>query len=356
MRGGTVQVVQKLEPGGIETLALALSAVLPGPNAIFSLEASEETLRAGWTQANDSPAHIEGFGKLPGVHPGLALTLMRRLLALRPQAVITHHIGPLLYAGLAARLAGVPRLIHVEHDVWHFQAPRRQTLARIAVKALHPTYVVLSKSAAASQRRMLGIDHIQVIPNGVDVDRFAPGDPAVARRRFGLDPATRWIGSAGRLEPVKGHDVLLAAFAKLSDQEVRLAIAGDGSQRAALETQAAALGIGSRVRFLGHCADMASLLPAFDLFCLPSRAEGLPLSVLEAQATGLPVVASDVGGVREALCPATSRLVPAGDADALAAAIADVLGHKVSVSPRPFVVANFNWKQTVQAYRELSDV
>jgi glycosyltransferase involved in cell wall biosynthesis len=356
MSGGIVQVVQKLEPGGIETLALALAAVLPGPNTIFSLEAGEEALRAGWTKANDSPAFIEGFGKLPGVRPGLAITLMQRLVVLRPRAVITHHIGPLLYAGMAARLARVPRLIHVEHDVWHFQAPRRQTLARIAVRTLRPSYVVLSKSAAANQRRMLGIDRIEVIPNGVDVEHFIPGNPAEARRRFGLDPAHRWIGSAGRLEPVKGHDVLLAAFAKLPDQEIRLAIAGDGSQRAALEAQAAGLGIGPRVRFLGHCADMASLLPAFDLFCLPSRAEGLPLSVIEAQAVGLPVVASDVGGVREALYPATSRLVPAEDADALAAATADVLGRNMSVSPRPFVVANFNWKRTVQAYRELSGV
>jgi glycosyltransferase involved in cell wall biosynthesis len=356
MRDGIVQVVQKLEPGGIETLALALAAVLPGPNTIFSLEASEQALRAGWIRANDSPADIEGFGKLPGVRPGLVITLMQRLVALQPRAVITHHIGPLLYAGFAARLARVPRLIHVEHDVWHFQAPRRQTLARIAVKTLRPTYVVLSKTAAVSQRRMLGIDRIEVIPNGVDVEHFTPGDAADARRRFGLDPAHRWIGSAGRLESVKGHDVLLAALAALPDREVRLAIAGDGSKRAALEAQAAALGIASRVRFLGHCPDMASLLPAFDLFCLPSRAEGLPLSIIEAQSVGLPVVASDVGGVREAVCPATSRLVPAGDVDALAAAIADVLGRNLSVSPRPFVVANFNWKQTVQAYRELSRV
>src|SRR5262245_61134691 len=114
MRGGTVQVVQKLEPGGIETLALALSTALPAPNAIFSLEATEEALRAGWISARASPAPIDAFGKLPGVRPGLVLTLAQRLATLRPQAVITHHIGPLLYAGLAARLARVPRLVHVE--------------------------------------------------------------------------------------------------------------------------------------------------------------------------------------------------------------------------------------------------
>jgi glycosyltransferase involved in cell wall biosynthesis len=356
MSDGTVQVVQKLEPGGIETLALALSTALPGSNSIFSLEGSEATLRGAWSSAATSQARIEGFGKRPGVYPMLVAGLTRRLLALQPRAVITHHIGPLLYAGLAARLARVPRLVHVEHDIWHFDAPRRRTLARLAVGMLRPEYVVLSKSAAANQRRLLGIDHVTVIPNGVDVDRFAPADQALARRKFGLDPACKWIGTAGRLETVKGHDVLIAAFARLADHGLRLAIAGEGSQRRALEAQAAVLGVAARVAFLGHCSDMAALLPAFDLFCLPSRAEGQPLSVLEAQAAGIPVVASDVGAVREALCPQTSRLVPPDDAAALAAAIADVLARPDHGSPRPFVVANFNWDKTVRAYRELIGV
>jgi glycosyltransferase involved in cell wall biosynthesis len=356
MPDGTVQVVQKLEPGGIETLALALATALPGPNSILSLEGSEVTLRGAWPNAAASQARIEGFGKRPGVYPILVAGLTRRLLALQPRAVITHHIGPLLYAGLAARLAKVPRLVHVEHDVWHFDAPRRTTLARLAVKTLRPEYVVLSKSAAANQRRLLGIDHVAIIPNGVDVDRFAPADRAVARRKFGLDPARKWIGTAGRLEAVKGQDVLIAAMARLADDDLRLAIAGDGSQRKALEAQAAALGIAARVAFLGHCSDMAALLPAFDLFCLPSRAEGLPLSVLEAQAVGIPVVASDVGAVREALCPQTSRLVPPDDAAALASAIVSVLMRPDRESPRPFVVAQFNWDKTVRAYRELIGV
>jgi glycosyltransferase involved in cell wall biosynthesis len=102
--------------------------------------------------------------------------------------------------------------------------------------------------------------------------------------------------------------------------------------------------------------DMPALLPAFDVFCLPSRAEGLPLSVLEAQAVGIPVVASDVGALREALCPGISRLVPAADPSALAKGITDVLTQNTSSSPRPFVIANFNWDQTVLAYRKLIGV
>jgi glycosyltransferase involved in cell wall biosynthesis len=354
MGDGVVQIVQRLEPGGIETLALALSAAIPGDNAIFSLESDEQALRGGWSSAGTSAARLDAFKKRPGIHPWLVVELARRLRALNPRAVITHHIGPLLYGGMAARLARVPRLAHVEHDIWHLQAPRRQTLTRAAVNLLRPQYVVLSRATAEAQKRALGIGNILVIPNGVDIERFAPGDPHAARSRFGLEPDRQWIGSAGRLEPVKGHDILLDAFARLPDQRVHLAIAGDGSQRSALEAQAANLGIAGRVRFLGLCTDMPALLPAFDLFCLPSRAEGLPLSVLEAQAAGVPVVASDVGALREALSPQVSRLAPAGDPAGLAQAISEVLSRTSHASPRPFVVTNFNWQQTVRAYRELT--
>ncbi len=356
MSGGTLQVVQKLAPGGIETLALALAAALPGNNAIFSLEGEATALRTAWSSAAAAQIDIEAFGKRPGIHLSLVLELAGRLRELRPRALITHHIGPLLYAGAAARLAGVPRLAHVEHDIWHFDAPRRRALARFAIKALHPDYIVLSQAAAANQRRLLGVDQITIIPNGVDVARFLPGDAQAARHRFELDPERIWIGSAGRLETVKGHDVLIDAMALLPNRQVHLAIAGDGSQRQALQAQAIARGVADRVHFLGLCTDMPALLPAFDVFCLPSRAEGLPLSVLEAQAVGIPVVASDVGALREALCPGVSCLVPPADPGALAKGITEVLTRDTRASPRQFVVANFNWDQTVLAYRKLIGV
>jgi glycosyltransferase involved in cell wall biosynthesis len=356
MSASTLQVVQKLAPGGIETLTLALSTALPGQNAIFSLEGEATALRTAWSSAAASPTAIEAFEKRPGIDLSLVFGLARRMRALRPRAVITHHIGPLLYAGVAARIARVPRLAHVEHDIWHFDEPRRRALARFAIKALRPDYIVLSKAAAANQRRLLGVDQITIIPNGVDVARFVPGDASDARNRFALDPQRTWIGSAGRLETVKGHDVLIDAMALLPNPQLHLAIAGDGSQRQALQAQAQARGVASRVHFLGLCTDMPALLPAFDVFCLPSRAEGLPLSVLEAQAAGIPVVASDVGALREALCPGVCRLVPAGEPSALATAITDILTQDTRASPRPFVVANFNWDQTVLAYRKLIGV
>src|SRR5690349_3138791 len=118
--GGLVHIVERMAPGGIETLVLDLVRAGSGRDSIFSLQASRSELTAAWTTLGGLDGALEGFGRRPGVQPGLSLALARRLSALRPRAVFVHHIGPLLYGGAAALLARVPRLIHVEHDAWHY--------------------------------------------------------------------------------------------------------------------------------------------------------------------------------------------------------------------------------------------
>jgi len=117
----------------------------------------------------------------------------------------------------------------------------------------------------------------------------------MARRALRLPDSGRLIGSAGRLEPVKGHALLIEALAALPT-DVTLVLAGDGSQRPILEALAARLGVAERVHFLGHIDSIVTFYRALDVFCLPSVAEGLPLSVLEAQACGVAAVV--VGGYR----------------------------------------------------------
>ena len=108
------------------------------------------------------------------------------------------------------------------------------------------------------------------------------------------------------------------------------------------------------VRCSAHRDDVAELLPAFDVFCLPSRREGVPLAILEAQASGVPVVATDVGAVRDALCPETGRLVPSQDAAELARALSACLLSPATVSPRKFVEQCFDWDATVRRYTILA--
>jgi glycosyltransferase involved in cell wall biosynthesis len=167
---------------------------------------------------------------------------------------------------------------------------------------------------------------VRVVHTGLDREAFAtPPDRQAMRARFGLDPGATVVGTLGRIAPEKGHRHLIDAVARLLPAHPGLAllIAGTGSERAALEAQAATLGIAHAVRFVGFVADAAEAYAAMDVFALPSvLPEGLPTSSLEAQAAGLPVVASDIGGTADTIALGeTGALVPPGDVPALAAAL-----------------------------------
>jgi glycosyltransferase involved in cell wall biosynthesis len=166
---------------------------------------------------------------------------------------------------------------------------------------------------------------IAVVPSGVDVARFATttGDRHAARARFAL-PGDAWVlAVVGALEKRKGHDVLLDALATLRLPRLRVLIAGTGSRAAFLGERTRMLGLAEQVRFLGACEDVAPVLAAADAFAMPSHREGLGVAALEAMAAGLPVVATRVGGLPDAVLDGeTGLLVPPGDAAALAAAIA----------------------------------
>jgi glycosyltransferase involved in cell wall biosynthesis len=169
---------------------------------------------------------------------------------------------------------------------------------------------------------------VSTIPNGVDLTRFGPASQAAARRALGLPGESTVVGTVGRLDPVKDQAALVRAFATLMGAypEALLVLAGDGPCREELARLVAELGAGGRVRLLGECRDVPQVLAAMDLFVLPSLAEGMSNTILEAMAVGLPVVATRVGGNRELVDEGeTGRLVPPGDPRALADAVAGYL-------------------------------
>ncbi len=180
----------------------------------------------------------------------------------------------------------------------------------------------------AERVEALGVDPARVhfVPNGVDLAFWSPSP--VPARRAPQDPPV--IVAAGRLEPVKGCDILLEAFARLRARgvEARLHLAGDGAERGRLEAQARSLGIDDRVKFLGVMdrEGVRELFRAATLLVMPSRSEGMPLVLLEAMACGLPVVATRVGGVPEVVDEATAVLTapePELLAEGLARALED---------------------------------
>ena len=348
-----VHIVQRLAPGGIEQLVLSLAE--KADIHVISLEGRFDELARAWPKLTAFRGRVTALGKAEGGEPSLVARLAGAIARVSPQSVVTHHAGPLLYGAAAARLAGVRRLAHVEHDAWHLESARRRRMVRAILRMFRPGRFAVSRMVADAAAAQTGLD-FRVLANGVDCDRFRPADKVQARMAAGLPLDRRIVGAAGRLEHVKGFDILIEAAAHLP-ADVIVVIWGEGSQREALETRIAALGLGERVRLPGRAENLHALYPALDLYCLPSRNEGLPLAVLEAQACGIAAVAHDVGGVAEAICPASGRLVPfdpALDAAAcgrhLSAALAAGLDTPSTCNPRPFVEANHSLATTVRSY------
>ncbi len=354
MRNPIIHVVQHLAPGGLEVMALELARAQAAhrPTLVLSLEGDADSAVAAWPRLAQHRDQLLFLGK----RPGLDATLLPRLVALfrrlKPWAVHTHHVGPLLYAGPAARLAGVKRRLHTEHDAWHLQDAKRRAVVKLALRLARPVLVADAPHVAAAVHAAIGAQPAVVL-NGVDTARFAPGDKAAARAALGLPQDVPLVGVAARLEPVKGVDLAVAAMALLPPGAL-LVVAGDGGQAQALRAQAAALGVAERVRFLGLVQDMAGFYRALDVYCLPSRNEGLPLALLEAQSSGLPVVATRVGGVPAAVDPLSATLVPPEDPAALAAGLqAALAGH--GGDPRGFVLAHASLEAAAGAYLTLAE-
>ncbi len=204
-------------------------------------------------------------------------------------------------------------------------------------------------------------ERLKVIANGVDIPdaaRLSPESRATARARLGIPPDVPLIGTVARLEPVKHLQTLLQAAKLVCERlpDAHFAVVGNGSERAPLEALAAALGLGERVRFTGEVASSDLVLPAFDLFVLCSRNEGMPNALLEAGAWGLPLISTPVGGAVEIVMEGqTGLLTPIGDPPALAECICALLERperaaQMGQAAREQVTQQFSASAMVQHY------
>lgn len=199
-------------------------------------------------------------------------------------------------------------------------------------------FIAVSDDVAASVRRAYRPprDRLVVIPNGVDIDRYARSDArSVLRDALGVPGDAPLAIVIAKLMTQKGHSVLLEALPIVLDRfpELRTVLVGDGELRHELEMAVRDANLQERVVFLGSRGDIPALLAASDLFVLPSLWEGMPMALLEAMASGLPVVASGVSGTREVVEPDRSGvIVPPGDIGALADGIVRVLSQPAFAS------------------------
>jgi glycosyltransferase involved in cell wall biosynthesis len=209
---------------------------------------------------------------------------------------------------------------------------------------------------------------IVVIPNGVDISRYGPqaGDPDSADRKsirveLALSDRTRLLVLVGTFKEAKGHRYMIEAMTSLAPQypNLHLLFVGDGELRADLEAQAANAALDDRIHFLGSRHDVADLLACSDIFVLPSLYEGLSIALLEAMATGLPIVATRVSGTTQAIVPDEhGLLIPPGDTQAIVKAISQLLSdpdraRALGKAAKQRVIAEFDARGQADRHLEL---
>lgn len=348
-------VVQHLAPGGLESLVLDfMTFAQPGTEVyVVSIEGTKHQAIANWPKLAAHKDNLVFLNKAPGFQGHVYHDLVRLFRAMKVDVVHTHHIGPLLYGGTAAKHAKVPVRLHTEHDVWHLSKRKSQLMQSMLLKHVQPQLVADAFRVGEQLDKLFQYPKLSCIPNGIDVSRFKPGSKVSARLDFAIDAHDIVIGSAGRLESVKGHDVLIKAM-RYVPSHIKLVIAGDGSQREELTKLITKLHLEDRVRLLGRVDNMARFYQALDVFCLPSRHEGYPLTALEAQACGIHTVVTDVGSSSETLCPHTGALVKPNRIIALALGLEQKAAGLNQQSPRDHVVANNDIRHMVAQYDVLA--
>jgi glycosyltransferase involved in cell wall biosynthesis len=337
----TLHVITRLTLGGSaeNTVAsmLALAATgYPGPLAVGIKEsdrASVDDARRRGVALVDVPA----LGREVGAHDVSALLQLWRLMRARRPAIVHTHTSKAGFVGrLAARLAGVPAVVHQPHGhIFYGYYGARRTAFYVALerRAARWTDRIVTLTPRGTEEHLArGIGRraqYRSVPSGVPTAELRARAPAraVARARLGLPADAFVVAGLGRLVPVKGFDVLVAALPALAAAvpSARVVLIGDGLERTALEGQAAALGVRGRLLVTGATPDVAVALAAADVLAAPSRNEGMGRALVEAMALGLPVVGAEVGGIPAVVADGeTGRLVPPGDAAALAAALAEL--------------------------------
>jgi glycosyltransferase involved in cell wall biosynthesis len=350
-----------------------LAVVSPAPVAPL-LGRWQRWRHLGWRLADDE---VDGlrvrrprYLALPGLQAfsGItyALALWRRLR--RPDV---DRAGLLLHAhcaypdgvgvALAARWLGLPYVITAHGSDINVYASKALLRPQIRWALRHARGLIAVSGPLTQRLRELAAPRaprlIHIPCAGFDPAAFGAEARRAARQALGLSPSARMVLFVGNLVAVKGVDVLVEAWSRLATAGVlgpedRLVIVGDGQARAPLQARAQARGLGARVMFAGAVAfaEVPRWMSAANVLALPSRSEGTPNVVVEALASGLPVVATRVGGVPDLVRPGENGLlVPPDDAPALAGALASALVHHWDPAALRASVAHLTWERLAEA-------
>jgi len=345
-----VHLTHGLEIGGLEKLLVEFAR--HADRSKFELKfvsfsgrgaPADDIEAAGWPViAMDQPE---------GLRPGVVLRLAALLRTWQADVLHTHDPKTLIYGAPAARLARVSHIIHTCHGNGLAPFPRAARAFRVAF--WFADAMVCVSNDLARQMVEIGIDprKIHTVLNGIDTSFFSLASPK---------PGTNAV-TVARLSPEKdiGTLVQAAAIIRKTFPSFQLEIAGDGACMGELKALIRELGLESHVRFLGQVRDVRAVLERSSLFILPSLREGVSLTLLEAMACGLPIVATRVGGTPEVVVEGeTGLLVPSNSPDELAQAVLKLLQDsderwRMGEAARRRVEQHFDIRRTVAEYEQM---
>lgn len=299
--------------------------------------------------------------KLPDPWP--VLRFARLIREWRPHIVHSHMVHANLLARIVRPLAPVPVLICTAHNI--DEGGRQRELLYRLTDPLCDLTTQVSRAGLERYVRVGAVPRhkIRYIPNGVDTTRFKPNPETrlALRKELGVQDAFVWL-AVGRFDPQKDYPNLLHAIAHVARQEPKavLLIVGDGPLRPAMQDLALRLGLDERVRFLGIRRDVPELMNAADAYVMSSALEGMPMVLLEAGATALPIVATEVGGNSEVVLDGkTGSLVPPKNSGALTQAMLRLMSlskeerQRMGEAARQHVEANFSLDRVVDQWEAL---
>lgn len=274
-----------------------------------------------------------------------------------------HHFTPLFYSFLATRLTKV-KLVYTEHSRWQLeQLARMKSVLNRLLLSRTDAVVAISKQIEDYYRNVLKLkgDKIHFITNGIDLALFETGNGKDVRHELGVENGERLLGTVANLRPEKNHKLLISAFSRVAKEleNIRLVLVGFDCMGGEIQRFAAKSGVGEKILFLGQRDDVPELLRIFDIFCLTSVYEGLPLTVLEAMASGVPVIGANVLGINEVIRNDTNGLLfPKNDekrlADLMKRLLMDgKLRERLSKQGRSYVEKYYNLDDKIKEYDEL---
>ncbi|KAF7771184.1 hypothetical protein PCIT_a4237 [Pseudoalteromonas citrea] len=349
-----LHLVQHLKIGGLEKMAVTLmqKSCFAENSVVVALQGSKVDALAGWPQLKDIEAHLVFLNKKPKFELAVVEKLVEIIDEHEIEVIHSHHIGPMLYASLACLKRKKVRHVSTIHDAWYLNNFKQRLITKLLNKICAIHWVADAQVVADDFTERTSITTNDTILNGIDCTQFAAINMEHARYQLGLPKFIKIVGCAARLEPGKGHKALITSMKALPD-DYHLALAGDGSLKAELHAHIISLGLEERVHFLGNVQNMQVFYSAINVFCLFSEREGLPLSILEAMACGLPIVATDVGGIHEVLTPKQGILLSPTAQSGLAFALTKAIKLDRGQSIRAHAIAIADVTQMSSQYDQL---